>query len=220
MKLTRREWLGYLASGFLVSIVFLAVLWLALGWFRKNGNEIMDSFEKAEVQEVVVASVLSKPVVVATAKPVETVTLYDVPMDKELQLFIIGLCEEKRIDPAIVLAMIERESRFKADVIGDNGKSFGLMQIMKHYHLKRMDKLGVTDLLDPYQNVTVGVDYLLEMLERYNGDVECALMAYNAGNAGAYKYWFSKGVYSNAYSQGVLEMARTLRGGATEHEGT
>ena len=141
------------------------------------------------------------------------VASYPVPLDDDFQLFVIRLCEERHIDPAIVFAMIDRESDFNADCIGDNGASFGLLQIQTQHHKDRMDKLGVTDLFNPYQNVTVGVDYLEELIDYYDGNVEMALMAYNAGQTGAYNYWFSAGVYSNDYSREVIETSEILTEG-------
>ena len=106
--------------------------------------------------------------------------LYNVPLDAELQLHVIHICENYAIDPAIVFAMIEQESQYNADIIGDSGRSFGLMQVQPRWHAERMERLGVTNLLDPYQNVLVGIDYLAEMLERGKG-LYWALMAYNGG---------------------------------------
>lgn len=111
---------------------------------------------------------------------VETVMLWDVPLEEDLQLFIIQSCEDHHIDPAIVIAVIERESSYRASVIGDNGEAFGLMQVWPKWHQDRMDKLGVTDILDPFQNVTVGMDYLFELLDEGKG-LEWALAAYNQG---------------------------------------
>ena len=147
---------------------------------------------------------------------VQTVKAYSVPLDLELQLFIIQVCEDYHIEPSIVIAMIERETRFDVDAIGDNCHSYGLMQIQQQWHQGRMDKLGVTDLLDPYQNVLVGIDYLAELCGLYE-DIEMALMAYNAGCNGAHQYWFSNGIFSNAYSQGVLDRSRTFKEGMVEY---
>ena len=146
----------------------------------------------------------------------ETVYVYDVPLDAWLQIHIIQICEDYHIDPAIIMAMIERETHFQADRIGDNGQSFGLMQIKIKYHKGRMDRLGIEDLMDPYQNVVVGIDYLGDLLVKYE-DIEVALMAYNAGPGGAYEHWWKYGIYSNAYSNGVLERSRTFREGMKEY---
>ena len=144
---------------------------------------------------------------------VEEVAVYNVPLDADLQLFVIDLCEEHSVDPAIIFGVICRESGFDADASGDNGNSLGLMQIQPRWNAERMNDLGVTDLLDPFQNVTVGVDILAELLGVYGGNVEMALMAYNAGQTGAYKYWFSNGVYSNSYSKAVLEASASFSRG-------
>lgn len=138
---------------------------------------------------------------------------FDVPLDYDLQVFIIQTCEELNIDAAVVMAMIFFESSYQADAIGDGGNSVGLMQIQERWHKERMERLDVTNLLHPYQNVTVGIDFLAELLDEYDGNVEMALMAYNAGRDGADEYWFSKGEYSNEYSQKVTDLARLLNGG-------
>lgn len=154
-----------------------------------------------------------------TAVPVtqheDVYATFDVPLDYDLQVYIIQTCEELNIDAAVVMAMIFYESSFDATVIGDNGKSFGLMQIQPEWQKERMERLDVTNLLHPYQNVTVGIDYLAELLDKHNGNMEMALIEYNAGHPNAYKYWFDQGIYSNEYSQKVTDLARLLNGGGT-----
>lgn len=128
--------------------------------------------------------------------------LYAVPLDAELQLHIIQTCEEHHIDPAIVLAMIWCESRYNPEAVGDGGNSLGLMQIQPYWHSDRMERLDCNDLLDPYQNVVVGIDYLAECVERYDGDVAKALVAYNQGS-----YYET----ITDYALDVLDMAEELR---------
>lgn len=123
-----------------------------------------------------------EPVATEKAEASQPVTLYDVPLDKELQLHIIKEAEAHDIEPSIIMAMAYKESGFNADAVGDGGKSFGLLQIQKRYHLERMERLGCSDLLDPHQNVTVAVDYLCELLNRYDGNYGVALTAYNKGH--------------------------------------
>ena len=76
-----------------------------------------------------------------------------------------------------------------------------------------MARLGCFDLLDPEQNVTVAVDLLAELLEKYEGNIEMALTAYNMGCSGAYKNCFQYGKYSSSYSEAVLAYAEELKGG-------
>lgn len=138
---------------------------------------------------------------------------FDVPLSEDLQDYIFELCEEYEIAPEIIVSMIEKESDFIASEIGDNGKSEGLMQIQRHYHSDRMKKLNVTDLLNPFDNVTVGIDFFAELLDYYEGNTEKALIAYNAGKSGANEHFFCKGIYSNDYSKEVLENSEILKEG-------
>lgn len=182
-------------------------VWAAAGFLMvKSLDHPGESYQsgseyRAEIAQHAQRQTALEPVVVKVLA--EPVTLYDVPLDKELQLHIIQTCEEHHIDPAIVMAMIYRESRFRADAVGDGGNSLGLMQIQPRWHSGRMEKLGCGDLLDPYQNVVVGIDYLAESVERYDGDVAKALVAYNQGHF--------KGTVT-AYAKSVLDMAGELRG--------
>lgn len=116
---------------------------------------------------------------------IEETRYFDVPLSEDLQDYIFALCENREIDPAIVIAMIRHESNYDPMDIGDGGNSYGLMQVQPRWHSDRMEKLGVSDLFDPYQNVLVGVDYLDEMLDEGEG-MEWALRAYNGG---PYRGW-------------------------------
>lgn len=85
------------------------------------------------------------------------------------------------LNPDIVKAIIEEESGWVASAEGDGGESIGLMQIQPRWHKERITRLGITNLYDPEQNVTVGCDILSELLNKY-GNYEDALSAYNSGN--------------------------------------
>ena len=137
----------------------------------------------------------------------------DIPLPEEFQTYINKVAKSYEIDPVIVFSIIENESDYDTNAIGDNGDSEGLMQVQRQHHEERMARLGVTDLFDPYGNVLVGVDYLAELLTKY-GDMEMALIGYNAGPNGADEDYFSKGVYSNEYSQAVLEQSEIFDKGA------
>lgn len=156
--------------------------------------EITEPTTQTEPTEPTEATVVTTP---PTTEPEPTVALYDVPLSEDLQLHIISVCEEHGIDPAIVLAMIYRESSYRADAVGDGGSSLGLMQIQPRWHSNRMERLGCTDMFDPYQNVMVGIDYLAENLYRY-GDIEKALTAYNRGRYDGVVTQYAKNVLATA----------------------
>lgn len=138
--------------------------------------------------------------------------LWAVPLEEDLQLHIADLCEEYHIQPELVLAVIGKESQYNPEAIGDSGNSLGLMQIQPRWHGKRMQQLGCDDLLDPYQNVTVGVDILAEKLDK--GSTEWALMAYNGGNQYADALQ-ARGEVSE-YAEAVIMLAEELKGGAED----
>lgn len=138
----------------------------------------------------------------------EEVTLYyDIPLSEDLQDHIFAVCEEYGVDPDIVVSMIRRESGYRADAVGDSGRSLGLMQIQPRWHSERMAKLGCDNLLDPYQNVTVGIDLLAELIEQ-RGSTEWALMAYNGGPSYANKLTAAGKV--SEYAREIIAMAGEL----------
>lgn len=140
----------------------------------------------------------------------QTVKLYDIPLSEDLQIFITRKCEEYHIDPELIYAMIERESTYNPNAMGDNGRSYGLMQIQLRYVRERMDKLGCTDLLDPYDNVTVGIDLIAEYIDKGYG-LEWALMAYNGGEG--YAYSMRANGYVSNYARSVIANAEAMKGG-------
>lgn len=111
-----------------------------------------------------------------------TTSYYNVNLPEYVQDVIFAECEKYGIMPSIVIAMIERESRFDRYAIGDDGRSFGLMQIQPKWHIERMIQMGCTDLFDPIQNVKVGIAILGDLKNQSNS-IGWALTAYNGGYA-------------------------------------
>lgn len=132
---------------------------------------------------------------------------FDVPLEEDLQTYIFELSEEIGINPSIVIAIIEKESNYDISAVGDHGRSLGLMQIQYRWHTARMDSLGCDNLLDPYQNVTVGIDILADLFEE-NESVEWVLMAYNGGHAYANRLAEEGSV--SEYASRVIEIANGL----------
>ena len=115
-----------------------------------------------------------------------------------MESYIIDKCKSLGISPNIIYSMIQRESNFDPTKIGDGGDSFGLMQVQPKWHSERMERLGFTDLLDPHQNIIVGLDYLEELMERYNYDLAKALTAYNRGHYDGFVTEYAISVMANA----------------------
>lgn len=150
----------------------------------------------AESTEVVTEP--TEETTIATEPPtVPEVALYDVPLDVSLQEHIVKQADKAGIDPAIIVAMAYKESTYNHNAIGDGGNSYGLLQVQPRWHYERMQKLNCTDLLDPYQNVAVAVDYLCELLNRY-GSIEAALTAYNRGSYSGKVTQYAKTILAHA----------------------
>ena len=81
-----------------------------------------------------------------------------------------------RVDPALVRAVIETESNWNPKAWSHKGAG-GLMQLIP----TTAQRYGAFDVFDPQQNIDAGVKHLKWLLERYNGNLDLALAAYNAG---------------------------------------
>ncbi|MBS5950184.1 MAG: lytic transglycosylase domain-containing protein, partial [Clostridium sp.] len=80
------------------------------------------------------------------------------------------------VDKNLVLAIIKHESNFDPNVVSSAGAK-GLMQLMDF----NSEAYGLTNPFDIDQNINAGVQHIKSYLDLYDGNVELALMAYNAG---------------------------------------
>lgn len=137
----------------------------------------------------------------------ETIQLFDIPLEDDLQTYIFEQAEERDVDPAIVIAIIKRESNFDILAVGDEGNSLGLMQIQPKWSVDRMKELECDNLLDPYQNVKVGIDILADLMEEEEA-LEWVLMAYNGGNS--YADRLAREGRVSEYAKDVIKMSEEL----------
>ncbi|MCP4581890.1 MAG: transglycosylase SLT domain-containing protein [candidate division Zixibacteria bacterium] len=87
------------------------------------------------------------------------------------------------VDPKLIKAVIMQESGGNPKAISSKGAK-GLMQLMDG--TARM--LGVSNPFDVKQNINAGVKYLSSLIKKFNGNIENALAAYNAGPGVVDKY--------------------------------
>ncbi|PYQ29311.1 MAG: hypothetical protein DMF56_13670 [Acidobacteria bacterium] len=88
-----------------------------------------------------------------------------------------------KVDPALVAAVIEQESRFRPHAKSAVGAR-GLMQLMP----RTGRWMGARNLNDPEQNIDAGVKYIKYLSERFNGDLRKTVAAYNAGEGNVKRY--------------------------------
>lgn len=131
----------------------------------------------------------------------------DVPLDKNLQEFIFYLSAGYNMDFTFIMAVIQQESQYNANAVSKSN-DYGLMQINEVNHPYITETLGVTDFLDPYENVRAGMFILRKLFEKYETP-EKVLMAYNIGETGAGILW-KQGIFETNYSKSVLQIQQEM----------
>lgn len=176
----------------------------------KDGNP--EEVKKKIVMLILAAVVALEAALIITAlrtdaqtKNTKEITFQPLPedMDIKLQEKVFAICKEEGVSFPLVMAIIKNESNFAPDTIGEDGDS-GLMQVVPKWHEKRMEKMGITDIMEPIQNVRVGVNYLAECLKNHPGNTTIALIAYNMGEERA-RELEAQGAYESKYSTEIEE---------------
>ena len=98
------------------------------------------------------------------------------PVPQYLQAIINEAAATYHVDANLIAAVAFKESRYNPKAVSRIGAE-GIMQLKP----KTARYLGVTDSFDPRQNVLGGTKYLSKLLKQFNGNVDYALAAYNAG---------------------------------------
>jgi len=142
-----------------------------------------------------------KPVPRSRGGPAQrSTTLPVTPYDPYIEM----VARDNGVDPTLVKAVALVESGFNARAKSSKGAQ-GLMQLMP----ATAAQYGVTNLHDPYQNLSAGAKHLRGLLDLYDGNVTLALAAYNAGSGAVTRYG---GVPAYAETQDYVKKVQTKMG--------
>jgi soluble lytic murein transglycosylase-like protein len=136
------------------------------------------------LEPVVVAAPVQRPAVIDQKVLVEQLTAsfraqgYNLSVD--LAQRIHTAAAEHGIEPDVAFGLVRAESSFRTSATSVVG-AVGLMQLMPA--TARWLQPGITraQMRDPDTNLNLGFGYLRQLIDKYNGDVDLALVAYNRG---------------------------------------
>jgi soluble lytic murein transglycosylase-like protein len=177
----------HLSVGFLISLIICGLLVVPAhaqlaSYVDEQGNLVFTN-PLAPAPRAVSSKVAAMPsssprAANASTRSVAAIkTIPEAPMAPEdLDAMVQKTAQRYHVDPKLVRAVISAESNWNAAAVSSKG-ALGLMQLIPG----TAQRLGVGNAFDPAQNVDAGVRYLSMLLERYNGDLNKALAAYNAG---------------------------------------
>ena len=97
--------------------------------------------------------------------------------------FVNSAAQKYGVDPALVAAIIQQESGWNPNAESSAGAQ-GMMQLMPG----TAAGLGVTNSFDPEQNINGGTQYIKQQLDRFGGNIDKAIAAYNAGPGAVEQY--------------------------------
>lgn len=130
-----------------------------------------------------------------------------------------GAQRQHQLDPFLLVALIEHESRWNAQAVSSH-RALGLMQVKAPVAMPIARALEIefdpaTTLFDPASNVRIGVAYFAEMMDRF-GNVDLALTAYNIGPNRTARILADGGKPPKRFSQAVLARYERIRASAPQ----
>ncbi|MDZ7711917.1 MAG: transglycosylase SLT domain-containing protein [Rhodovibrio sp.] len=124
----------------------------------------------------------------------------------EIRAIVAPLAAYHGLDADLVLSVIAVESAFDPQAVSPKNAQ-GLMQLIP----ATAERFGVRDPFDPRQNVAGGVKYLAWLIERFDGELDHVLAAYNAGEGKVDRYG---GIPPYPETQNYVRKVRQLYAGA------
>src|SRR5262245_16615617 len=152
-----------------------AVLLMGMTAASSIAEDNIQSFVNAS-GKIVFTNLIDKPKSSPAPVVLQAPDLFGGSIPSSLQALVDTIARNHGIDPALVRAVIKTESNFNRFAVSSKG-ALGLMQLIP----STGRRYGVRDFFDPQQNVDGGVRHLKFLLEKFNGNLDLSLAAYNAG---------------------------------------
>jgi len=151
---------------------------LVIGTTPSFAENKIQAFRTADGRMVYTNAVENAPAPVPVLNPVVTARSTAAPAKSSdpVHALIDSIATNHGLDPALVRAIIQTESNFNRWAVSAKGAR-GLMQLIPDTGAR----YGVRDFFDPRQNIEGGVLYMKFLLEKFNGNLDLSLAAYNAG---------------------------------------
>lgn len=113
---------------------------------------------------------------------------------KSYSEYVEKYSEKYEVEEDLIYAMIKEESNFDQDA-NSHKDAIGLMQLVQETANEVGNEIGIEDidLTDPEINIQIGTKYLSDLIEKYDGNIEFAIVAYNAGIGNVDK-WLNQGI--------------------------
>ena len=167
----------------------------------KNASEVCESIEETSAISCLYDEYL-------------TMRFFDVPLSDDLQKHIWNTALDFGIDPLLVYAICEEESLFRANAVSKTN-DYGLMQINAINSEWLESHYGITDLLNPYQNIIAGCAILKWTKSFTDGSLDQLLLFYGCGVGRGRELW-AQGVTRLTFGDRMLSILEEYRNGGRD----
>lgn len=194
-------------------------------------KSLTDSEIKLKVEEIEVEKAVDRVIEVGTSSVISVSSttsnvvvpavddgfkVYDISLSESQQQYTYYLANKYGFEYELLLTVMYKESGFNASAIG-GGNSYGLCQIHYSNFTNLSNILGITNFLDPYENIEAGaymLDLYLDSAAKKFSDIESievyALNSYNMGEGNYYSTCYSQGIFERDYSTSIITMRDNL----------
>ena len=149
-----------------------------------GAQHVYEEFLQAVQSSTSSGSANASSVSKAFAKALNTVTVADsISSATSYKDIFIEASRKYGVSYDLLTAMAQQESGFNPDAVSRSG-AMGIMQIMP----ETAKELGLEHPFDAYENIMAGAKYISDKLKEFNGNVDKALAAYNAGSSAVKRY--------------------------------